>query len=288
MSARPRTSASSAAVSPVMLLDTEERSSFDPLPPGEQGPAIERWWGRHHRELRWQLEAARLVVDPVFRGEDVPPGDGRAVLLLPGFLAGDWSLRVMADWLRRLGYLPRVCGFWLNVGCSDAALGIVGRATEAAFEQTGRRVAVLGHSRGGHFAKAIAVQRPLMVSHAISMGAALASPFDISVPTRAAVTLVRAYRRRTSDRVAQRGCMTDSCTCGFTQAFASPVPAAVRFVSMYSKGDGVVRWQSCLIPDARNVEIPGSHVGMPFNRHAYRSIAGALAEPEMAASGDGA
>jgi len=270
------------------MFDDEERPSFDPSPRGQTGPAVERWWGRHHLELRWQLEAARLVVDPVFRGEDVPPGDGRSVLLLPGFLAGDWSLRVMADWLRRLGYVPRACGFWLNVGCSDAALGIVRRATEDAFEQSGRRVAVLGHSRGGHFAKAIAVQRPLIVSHAISMGAALASPLDISVPTRAAVTLVRAYRRRTSDRVAQRGCMTESCTCGFSEAFASPVPAAVRFASIYSKGDGVVRWQSCLIPDACNVEIPGSHVGMPLNRHAYRVIAGALAEPEIAARGHSA
>jgi triacylglycerol lipase len=270
------------------MFDDEERPSFDPSPRGQTGPAVERWWGRHHLELRWQLEAARLVVDPVFRGEDVPPGDGRSVLLLPGFLAGDWSLRVMADWLRRLGYVPRACGFWLNVGCSDAALGIVRRATEDAFEQSGRRVAVLGHSRGGHFAKAIAVQRPLIVSHAISMGAALASPLDISVPTRAAVTLVRAYRRRTSDRVAQRGCMTESCTCGFSEAFASPVPAAVRFASIYSKGDGVVRWQSCLIPDACNVEIPGSHLGMPLNRHAYRVIAGALAEPEIAARGHSA
>jgi triacylglycerol lipase len=284
----PPASTSSAAVSPDTVLSNDERASLVPLPPGQQDPAVERWWGRHHRELRWQLEAARLVADPVFRGEHLPRGDGRAVLLLPGFLAGDWSLRVLAGWLRRLGYRPRVCGFWLNVGCSDAALGIVGRATEAAYEQTGRRVAVLGHSRGGHFAKAIAVQRPLMVSHAISMGAALASPLDISVPTQAAVALARAYQRRTSDRVARRGCLTDSCTCGFSQALASPVPATVRCVSMYSKGDGVVRWQSCLIPDARNVEISGSHVGMPFNRHAYRAIADELAEPEIAASGDGA
>jgi hypothetical protein len=66
------------------------------------------------------------------------------------------------------------------------------------------------------------------------------------------------------------------------------VPVAVRFASIYSKGDGVVRWQSCLIPGARNVEVPGSHVGMPFNRHAYRVIAGVLVEPEIAARGEAA
>ena len=51
-------------------------------------PEPERWWGRHLHELRWQLEAARLLADPVFYGRGVPRGDGRPVLLLPGLLAG--------------------------------------------------------------------------------------------------------------------------------------------------------------------------------------------------------
>jgi triacylglycerol lipase len=91
----------------------------------------------------------------------------------------------MAGWLQPLGYLSRARGLWLSLACSGAPLGIVRRATEDAIERTGRRVAVLGHSRGGHFAKAIAVQRPLMMSHAISVDAARAGPFDISVPRRA-------------------------------------------------------------------------------------------------------
>jgi hypothetical protein len=113
------------------------------------------------------------------------------------------------------------------------------------------------------------------------MGAGLASPLDISLPTRAAVTLVRTYRRRTSDRIARRGCMSETCTCDFAHAFATPVPAMVRFVSIHSKSDGVVRWRSCVVPDATNVEIRGSHTGMVVNHHAYRAIAAALAEPEI-------
>ena len=63
-----------------------------------------RWWGRHVQELRWQAELVRLLVDPVFRGEGVVRGDGGPVLLIPGFLAGDVSLVVMADWLGRMGH----------------------------------------------------------------------------------------------------------------------------------------------------------------------------------------
>ena len=46
-------------------------------------------------------EFSALLRDPVFRGRGVPPGDGRPVLLVPGFLAGDWTMRVLDGWLRR-------------------------------------------------------------------------------------------------------------------------------------------------------------------------------------------
>src|SRR3954449_3972583 len=68
--------------------------------------AEQLWWGRHVQEIRWQAELARLLVDPVYRGEGVPHGDGGPALLIPGFLAGDNSLSVMAGWLRGIGHPP--------------------------------------------------------------------------------------------------------------------------------------------------------------------------------------
>ena len=53
------------------------------------------------------LDLAGLLVDPVFLARSgVPSGDGRPVVLLPGFLAGYRTLAVMAGWLRRRGYAP--------------------------------------------------------------------------------------------------------------------------------------------------------------------------------------
>ena len=59
----------------------------------------------------------------------------------------------------------------------------------------------------------------------------------------------------------------------------------MRLTSIYSRGDGVVWWGSCVAPDATNVEITGSHVGLAFNRKAYRAIADALAVEEITTRG---
>ena len=58
-------------------------------------------------------------------------------------------------------------------------------------------------------------------------------------------------------------------------------------LSVYSKSDGVVRWRSCLDPDAEHLEIKASHVGMAVHPRAYRAVAGALAEFRAADPGPG-
>jgi pimeloyl-ACP methyl ester carboxylesterase len=241
----------------------------------------ERWWGRPLAESRWALEAARLSVDPVVLGRGVARGDGRPVVLMPGFLAGDPTLIVLAAWLRRIGHRPYTCGFVANVDCSDRALERVERRVEQLHRRHGRRVALVGHSRGGHYARALAHRRPDRVSHAVSLGADLQRMLGVSAPTHAAVTAARhgvhALRRARAAR-----CLTPECTCAFARDFTAPLPAdRVRFTSVYSKGDGVVRWPGSLIDGADCVEVTGSHVGLIVNRKAYRAIAAALALPEL-------
>jgi pimeloyl-ACP methyl ester carboxylesterase len=254
-----------------------ETTTFDPQPGPAPPPPDERWWGNHVGEMRCQLELARLLVDPVYRGEGVPRGDGAPVVLIPGFLAGDASLRVMRSWLRRMGYRAHACGIFANVDCSDRAVDALERRVDELSERYGRRVALVGHSRGGHFAKALSSRRPDLVSSAVSIGAGLDTPFDISVPTAAAVYAVRSVHARTSDRIQRRGCFTATCNCRFTRDYAGAFPEDVPLTSIYSKGDGVVRWRACLVPYARCVEVSGSHVGLAFNRKVYRELGTTLA-----------
>jgi pimeloyl-ACP methyl ester carboxylesterase len=242
-----------------------------------------RWWGNHLGELRWQLDAARLLMGPVFRGRGVPRGDGRPVLLLPGFLAGDYTLATMGLWLRRIGYRPGGANFVTNTSCSDEALRRVERRAETLAAEHGRRVAIVGHSRGAHLGKALAARRPELVSHVIGLGGGLSSQLAISAPTEAAVVLVRAWHRRGARNGDRMACLSEDCGCAFTTAYSAPFPDSVRLTSIYSKEDGVVRWQSCVVPYADNVRVKGTHVGLAFNAEAYRAIAKALAEPERSA-----
>lgn len=242
---------------------------------------VGRWWGEHLRETRWQLELCRLLVDPVFHGLGVPRGDGRPVILLPGFGGGDQTLLVLAAFLTRIGYRPHLCGFVANLGCSDRALDRVERRLEGLSDDHGRRVAMIGHSRGGHYVRAAAHRRPELVSHAVSIGAGLRRMLATSYPTQLAAGAARRVALRTG-RARSIACLTETCDCRFSADFLAPFPAdRVRLTSIYSKSDGVVRWQAALVPYADCVEVAGSHVGLIFNRKTYRAIATALATPEL-------
>ena len=58
---------------------------------------------------------------------------------------------------------------------------------------------------------------------------------------------------------------------------------AVPTTSIYSKTDGITAWQNCLeveTPRAENIEVFGSHMGLPHNPMALYAIADRLAQRE--------
>ena len=74
-------------------------------------------------ENRWFAELLSL---PFYRFLDRavagPRRNGRGVLLIPGFLSGDYSLGPLASSLRTLGYRVFFSGIWYNVDCPDHTL----------------------------------------------------------------------------------------------------------------------------------------------------------------------
>lgn len=248
--------------------------------PGTEPVPTGVWWGRHWAEVRWQAQLARLLVDPIYRGEGVPRGDGRSVVLVPGFLAGDFTLGVLGGWLRRIGYQPHGSGISFNVDCFDRALDRFEERVGELHAQAGRRVALVGHSRGGHFAKALGRRRPDWISHVVSMGGGLDVPLAVSAPIMAAAKGVGAIHVRRAVGELPPACMTGECTCRGFADYHAPFPSEVPITSIYSRSDGCLRWQCCVVPYADNVEVGGSHVGLAFERRAYAAIAKALAVPE--------
>jgi triacylglycerol lipase len=253
------------------------RSHPEPPPIVPAGTAAE--FGHPLLELRWSGELARLIADPVIWGRGVPRGDGRSVLLLPGFLAGGSSLSLLALFLRRIGHHPIHCGIWFNSGCFATFDRRMVDRLVAAHACGGRRIAIVGHSRGGHYARSLAARHPNLVSHVVAMGTGLEDPLDVSTLCHWAAGTAKTMLHNGDRQRAALGCLTASCACAPSQAFKMAVPNQVRMTSIFSRTDGVVRWSSCVADYATCVEVPGSHLGMVCSRHAFRAVAQALAQP---------
>ena len=68
------------------------------------------------RELTLWVDFGALLADPVFYGIRVPRGDGRLVVIIPGFMGNDFYLMPMLNWLHRIGYTPVRSNLNLSAG----------------------------------------------------------------------------------------------------------------------------------------------------------------------------
>lgn len=234
------------------------------------------------REARVGLERAALLRDPVMRGVDVTPGAGQPVMLIPGFLAGDISLGVMARWLRDIGYRPARARIRANVDCTERALDRLEAQLETVAERRGRRVNIVGHSRGGTMARILAVRRPELVHSIVCLGSPLSDQLDVHPLVRAQVRAVALLGTLGIPGLFSYGCDSGCCARAHEDLLAA-FPANVGFTSVYSRTDGVVAWRACLDPAAHQVEVSSSHIGMAVNAQVFRAVAGALADSTVAA-----
>jgi pimeloyl-ACP methyl ester carboxylesterase len=233
------------------------------------------------RESRIGLEAAALRRSPVFRGLGLPPGDRRPVLLIPGFLAGDASLGTMANWLRRAGYCTHRTGIRANLDCSEEACGRLEARLEHMADRHGERVVVIGQSRGGIFARALAARRPELVAGIVTLGSPTQSMLAVHPLVLAQVGLVGALGTVRVPGMMRMSCLRGSCCQAFRAALQGPFPDDVGYTAVYSRSDGVVQWRSCLDPGAdEQVEVSASHCGMGVNAQAFLAVANALARFE--------
>jgi pimeloyl-ACP methyl ester carboxylesterase len=228
------------------------------------------------REGRVALERASLLRDPVMRGEGIERGDARPVMLIAGFLAGDPSLGVMARWLRDLGYRPTRAGMRANVDCTERSLGRLELQLEAAAERRGRKVSIVGQSRGGTMARILAVRRPDLVHQIICLGSPLTDQFDVHPLVRTQVRAVALLGTLGVPGLFRYGCGRGCCAQADRDLLA-PFPPEVGFISVYSRSDGVVAWRACLDPAARHLEVDSSHVGMAVSAQVFRAVGTALA-----------
>ena len=228
-------------------------------------------------------ELVHLMGDPVYRGVGVPRGDGRLVLVLPGLFANDLYLQPLRRWLRRVGYRPVRSTLAINVGCPERLCVQIEGALQRQRVRHGGPVAIIGHSRGGILARAIAARLKGDAATLVLLGSPVGA--ILRMPAWSAASMAEdppAAKRVTGASTAFRqlidpDCNVPECGCAFPPDLRRPLHASTRVVSIYSRDDPIVPAAACPVDGARNVEVGGTHSGLAFNRDVYRELGAALA-----------
>ncbi len=142
------------------------------------------------------LGIPHLLRHPVWRRAAPYQGRGLGVLLVPGFGCSDDSLALPRRWLRARGYRPAGARLGINLGCTTELVGRLERGLEAYAETTGKRVVLLGQSRGGWLARLAATRRPDLVRGLVMLGCPVLDPHGtVHGPARRPRTARPARRR---------------------------------------------------------------------------------------------
>jgi triacylglycerol lipase len=253
-------------------------------PPGYAGPKGLRAIAR---EASAVTEAARFVRLSAARRLSrhatpyalrAPDRGGVPVVLVPGFMAGDGTLGLMAQHLRRLGHRTYRSTMHANVGCTQAASEALERRIEAIAIRRDRKVTIVGHSLGGLLARGIAARRPDLVDGIITLGSPILAPGATHPLLLLDLALMVRLRRFGLGSVMGEDCTSGACARTSWEQSRRPLAKGTAFTSVFSRRDGVVDWRSCLDPQAQTIEVTTSHLGMAFDPTVLDVVARTLAE----------
>jgi predicted esterase YcpF (UPF0227 family) len=217
------------------------------------------------REVRAPFEFASIALN-VSALSKAPKGDGRAVMLVPGYLADDFSMRPLGAYLRYLGYIVYYPEMGRNMGKVNTDMIHLGNRVESISQELdGKKLTLIGWSLGGVLTREVARLFPNVVEEVLTLGTPIVGgPKFTSVGKRYA-------KRNNIDLEKFELDVHQRNSIGLTQ----PV------TSIYSKSDGVVGWQASIDtynPHANNVEVTGSHMGLGVNPEVWLTIADVLGE----------
>lgn len=215
------------------------------------------------RELGTPLEFLQF---PLFTPSlaTAPRGDGRRVVLLPGYTSPEEAMLPLSTYLKFLGYDSSTWGLGINGGDVDGLTDVFGRRMRLAAEQAGGPVTLIGWSLGGIIARETARLFSDSVREVITMGTPL-----IGGPKYTAVGSFYA-KAEGLDLDAFEHEVHARNSVGLSQ------PLTV----IYSKSDGIVGWKAArdiYNEQARNIEVRSTHFGFGANAKVWRIIADTLA-----------
>lgn len=198
--------------------------------------------------------------------KDLPPGDGRPVLVLPGLFNTDRSNIALRHMLRKLGYRAYGWGLKRNLGVRTVGAEnerVIARIADIHAE-TGAKVTLIGISLGGIMARLAAHRHPELVREVITISSPFAGP-----PT--ATNVWRQFEWLTGEKIG------DAAVIARREEAAMPLP--VPATAIWSRSDGLVNGLICREPEggqARAIEISSSHLFVQMKPETLRAVAQVL------------
>ena len=215
-------------------------------------------------ELRAPLDWATILLraPQLLRA---PRGDGRPVMLLPGYGTDESSMKPLGHYLGFLGYDVYDWGLGRNRGDVDGYTRQVGERVLELHDGLGDEpLTLIGWSLGGVIAREAARLFEPYVREVITLGTPIIGGPKYTAAARRYAEAADLDLDQFEKEVHARN------SIGIRQ----PV------TSIYSKLDGVVGWRASIDvynEQARNIEVQSSHFGIGVNGRVWRLIADTLA-----------
>ena len=212
----------------------------------------------------------------------LPDGEGRPVLLLPGFGANEALLKRLNNFLHQNGYESEmfIPGFPQDVSLREFmhSLSVTLSQKVGDLEQrTGKKVSLVGQSAGGLYSREFAWRHPEAIDRVITLGSPTFYPENLHLQNKALAALIERRFGTSSERA-----FSDSRFVHWGKEHPS-----IPYVAIYSKIDGAVRAETAAIPESQlnvtdngalreNIAISSSHFGMVLNPFVILAVADRL------------
>ncbi len=220
-----------------------------------------------YRELRVLASYRTLRRHPIWRNPTADLG-GLPVVFVGGLASSPLILGPMLEWLQRIGCRALLAPTQYGVACGQRTAVAVEDALARHVDATGERAVIVAHSRGGQFARPVAVRRPELVQGLITLGSPLVLLEVLGLGVVGSLGIPGLFRA---------SCLWGECCRPLRDDLAGPFPDTLPFVSVFSRQDEVVPWQASLDPAARHREIDTTHGGLIASPEAFQMLAQELA-----------
>ena len=228
------------------------------------------------RETASVLRMATVPMELLRRAPKVP-AFRVPVLLIPGYMAGDWTMARMERLLHLQGHPTMAARIGINVGCTMDLVDRLEERLETFAAQRERSVAIVGWSRGGMLAKLLTLRRPDLVAGLITLGSPNVQPLAVNRIVNMHLRFLTRLNAVGARMLLGSDCVDGACALRVRDALSEPYPATIPYTAFYSRSDGVVDWRACLDPDAECVEVRATHMQMGANPHVIALVAARLA-----------